>query len=70
VVKPFKKILHISKKDLNNWSEIDQGPARFENLVASHLIKLVHFIQDYEGYKAQLYYLRSIKKRSGLPGNH
>ncbi len=47
----------------NNWSEIDQEPARFENCVASHLLKLVHFLQDYEGYKAQLYYLRSIEKK-------
>lgn len=56
----FKYILLISK---NNWSEIDQEPARFENCVASHLLKLVHFLQDYEGYKAQLYYLRSIEKK-------
>jgi len=47
----------------NNWSEIDQESARFENCVASHLLKLVHFLQDYEGYKAQLYYLRSIEKK-------
>ena len=58
--KKFKYILLISK---NNWSEIDQEPARFENCVASHLLKLVHFLQDYEGYKAQLYYLRSIEKK-------
>ena len=45
------------------WSEIDQEPARFENCVASHLLKLVHFLQDYEGYKAQLYYFRSIEKK-------
>jgi hypothetical protein len=31
--------------------------------VASHLFKLVHFLQDYEGYKAQLYYPRSIEKK-------
>ena len=56
----FKYILLISK---NNWSEIDQEPARFENCVASHLLKLVHFLQDYEGYKTQLYYLRSVEKK-------
>ena len=47
----------------NNWSEIDQESARFENCVASHLLKLVHFLQEYEGFKAQLYYLRSIEKK-------
>ena len=56
----FKYILRISK---NNWSGINQESARFENCVASHLLKLVHFLQDYEGYKAPLYYLRSIEKK-------
>ncbi len=31
--------------------------------MASHLLKLVHFLQDYEGYKADLYYLRSVEKK-------
>jgi len=43
--------------------EIDDETARFENLIASHLLKLVHFLQDYEGYKATLYYLRNIEKQ-------
>ena len=46
-----------------DWSEIDRESARFENCVASHLIILVHFLQDWEGYNAQLYYLRSIEKK-------
>ena len=37
--------------------------ARFENLMASHLLKFVHFITDYEGYKAELYFLRDVDKR-------
>jgi len=33
------------------------GP-RFENLLALHLLKLCHFLEDRDGYKAELCYLR------------
>ncbi|MGO9013519.1 MAG: ATP-binding protein [Dissulfurispiraceae bacterium] len=46
-----------------DWSEIEDEAARFENLVASHLLKFVHFIVDHEGHKAELYYLRDVDKR-------
>ena len=46
-----------------DWSEVEDEAARFENLVASHLLKLVHFITDYEGYKAELCFLRDVDKR-------
>jgi len=32
--------------------------ARFENLVALHLLKLCHFLHDHEGLDAELHYLR------------
>lgn len=35
----------------------DQG-ARFENLVALHLLKLVHSLEDMEGHKVALHFLR------------
>ena len=43
-----------------DWSEITDEGARFENLIASHLLKLTHYLYDYEGYKAKLYFLRNI----------
>ena len=61
--KNFRSLKKEAKLYLWDWSEIDQEPARFENCVASHLFKLVHFLQDYEGYRAQLCYLRSIEKK-------
>jgi len=61
--KNFRSLKKEAKLYLWDWSEIDQEPARFENCVASHLLKLVHFLQEYEGFKAQLYYLRSIEKK-------
>jgi len=35
-----------------DWSEIANEAVRFENMVASHLLKLVHYLHDFEGYKA------------------
>lgn len=35
----------------------DPGP-RFENLIALHLLKLCHFLQDREGFDVELHYLR------------
>ncbi|MDP3542666.1 MAG: ATP-binding protein [Elusimicrobiota bacterium] len=46
-----------------DWSEVEAEPARFENLVASHLLKLVHWLQDREGHKARLCFLRDAAKR-------
>ncbi|MBI5102953.1 MAG: ATP-binding protein [Nitrospirae bacterium] len=46
-----------------DWSEVEDEAARFENLIASHLLKFVHFITDYEGHKADLYFLRDVDKR-------
>ncbi len=65
---PFtaKKIRSLKKEPklyLWDWSEVEDEAARFENLVASHLLKYVHFITDYEGHKAELYFLRDVDKR-------
>ena len=46
-----------------DWSEVEDESARFENLIASHLLKLVHFLHDYEGWKAGLYFLRNVDKK-------
>jgi predicted AAA+ superfamily ATPase len=61
--KNFRSLKKVAKLYLWDWSEIDDESVRFENCVASHLLKLVHFLQDYEGYKANLYFLRSIEKK-------
>ena len=37
--------------------------ARFENLVASHLLKFCHYFQDVFGLNAGLFYLRDLEKR-------
>ena len=46
-----------------DWSEVNDEDARFENMVASHLLKFCHFLFDAEGYRAQLHYVRDHEQR-------
>lgn len=46
-----------------DWSEVPDEGARLENLVASHLQTLCHTLEDSEGYRAVLSYLRDVDKR-------
>jgi uncharacterized protein len=46
-----------------DWSAVeDEGPRR-ENLVACHLLKLCHFLEDTEGHRMELRYLRDTDGR-------
>ncbi|MBI5412017.1 ATP-binding protein [Candidatus Peregrinibacteria bacterium] len=46
-----------------DWSEVHAEAARLENMVASHLLKMVHFLQDTEGCKTELWFLRDAEGR-------
>jgi uncharacterized protein len=46
-----------------DWSVIENEGIRLENLVAGHLLKFCHALQDQEGYTVQLWYLRDRQKR-------
>jgi predicted AAA+ superfamily ATPase len=61
--KSIRSIKKEPKLYLWDWSEIEKEGPRFENLIASHLLKTVHFLRDYEGYKTKLYFLRDTIKR-------
>jgi len=67
-VPPYSRRLHRalkkeSKYYLWDWSEApDDGP-RFENLVAAHLLKYCHFLNDVHGHRVELHYLRDLEKR-------
>jgi predicted AAA+ superfamily ATPase len=63
VGKNYRSLKKDSKLYLWDWSEIKDEAVRFENCVASHLLKFVHFLQDYEGYKINLSYLRNVDKK-------
>ena len=46
-----------------DWSVVPGDPARFENLVACHLLKWVHFEQDVHGRDLELRYFRDVEGR-------
>lgn len=56
-----KKIRSLKKQPklyLWDWSQVQDPAARLENMVASHLLKTVHLLYDFFGYKADLFFLR------------
>lgn len=46
-----------------DWSMIPESGPRFENLVASQLLKYCHFVEDTEGHRMELRFLRDTDKR-------
>ncbi len=46
-----------------DWSMTPEGGARFENLVASQLLKYCHWMEDTEGHAMELRFLRDTDKR-------
>lgn len=46
-----------------DWSSVEEPGPRFENLVASQLLKYCHWIEDTEGHSMELRYLRDVDKR-------
>ena len=51
------------KADLWDWSSVADPGSRFENLVASQLLKYCHFMENAEGFPMELRYLRDTDKR-------
>ncbi|HED38764.1 MAG TPA: DUF4143 domain-containing protein [Ignavibacteria bacterium] len=58
-----------------DWTLIEDEGIRFENLIAVHLLKWVHFQEDYEGLKTELRFFRNregkevdfVITRNGMP---
>jgi len=68
LIRPFAgKMARSLRKEpklyLWDWSEIAEEGARFENLMASHLLKWCHFTQDWGLPHLELHYLRDREKR-------
>ncbi len=61
------KLIRSIKKEpkiyLTDWSEVENEAARFENLVAAHLMKFTSYLLERDGYKTGLFYLRNIDKK-------
>ncbi len=67
-ISPFgaKKIRAVRKEKklyFWDWSSVPDPGARFENMVASQLLKYCHFIEDTEGYAMELRFIRDTDKR-------
>ena len=67
-VQPYShKIIRSLKKEgkiyLYDWSSVEEVGPRFENMVASHLLKLVHFYNDTGQASLSLSYLRNKEKQ-------
>src|SRR3989338_251597 len=54
----IKSLRKEPKMYLWDWSQVEDEAQRFENMVASHLLKFVHFLYDAEGYRVALHFLR------------
>ncbi len=68
LISPFgaPKIRAVKKEQklyLWDWSQVEDKGARFENMLASHLLKFAHYRQDTEGLKTEVRYLRDHQKR-------
>lgn len=61
--KTVRSLKKMPKLYLWDWSSVPNEGPRFENLVASHLLKLKHAMEDQEGYRIGLHYLRDAEKR-------
>lgn len=61
--KSIRSIKKEPKIYLVDWSEIENEGARFENLIASHLLKFTNYLFERDGYKSGLFYLRNVDKK-------
>lgn len=61
-ISTIKSLRKEPKAYLWDWSQVEDEGARFENIIASHLLKFCHYLYDVEGQKAELRYLRDIDK--------
>lgn len=59
----IKAVKKEQKIYLWDWSLCENDEAKFENLVASQLLKYCHFIEDTEGDEMELRYIRDVEKR-------
>lgn len=59
----IKSLRKEAKLYLWDWSQVPKDGAKLENLVASHLLKLCHYLYDAKGYKAELCFIRDVEQR-------
>lgn len=58
-----KAVKKESKHYFFDWNTVSDRAARFENLIASHLLKWCHYIEDTQGYTMELRFYRDLEQR-------
>lgn len=61
--KKIKSLKKMGKLYLWDWSEVEDVGARYENIIASHLLKYAHFLKDNLGYNAEVNFVRDLEER-------
>ena len=59
----IKAVKKERKLFLWDWSSCEDAGKKFENFVASHLLKYCHFLEDTQGWKMELRFLRDVTGR-------
>ncbi len=59
----IRAVKQSNKLYLWDWAEVENPGARFENLIAGHLLKYCHHLEDTEGFKMELRFLRDTDLR-------
>ncbi len=62
-VKSIRAVKKEQKLYFWDWAALDDPGARFENFVASQLLKYCHFLEDTEGFQMELRFLRDTDGR-------
>ena len=60
---PIRAVRKERKLYFWDWSRVDEPGARFENMVAGHLLKYCHLVEDTEGHAMELRFLRDTDGR-------
>lgn len=63
VSRPIRALKKMPKTYLWDSSLVQDRSARFENLVATHLLKLRDYLEDHDGRRVELHYLRDTAGR-------
>lgn len=62
----YPKLRAVKKSNklyLWDWAEVESPGARFENMVASQLLKYCHYREDSEGYRMEIRFIRDVDLR-------
>lgn len=60
--KQIRSIKKEPKLYLLDWTEVEDPAAKYENMIAIHLLKWTTFLYEHDGYKTKVHFLRNVDK--------